>query len=58
MFFKVNGIATPSMTSVMIERLQKKAGQGSFSFDEELVKNVAGVAYAGQLYVNLTVQSF
>ena len=54
----MNGIATPSMTSVMIERLQKKAGQGSFSFDEELVKNVAGVAYAGQLYVNLAVQSF
>ena len=44
------------MTSMMIERLQKKTGTDSRSFDEELARNVAGVAYAGELYTNLPVQ--
>ena len=45
------------MTSMMIERLQKKAGTDSHSFDEELARNVAGMAYAGELHTNLPVQS-
>ena len=47
---QATGEATPSLTKDLIERLQRKSGRKDLSpEDEELARNVTGLAYAGIL---------